>query len=184
MSYMNISDGKQTKLKNKMRRKFKKNGFTMVETLVAISIGVVVLTVVIFSISGFRNNKTLEKNVGQIKSLIEQARNQSVTAKNDLYYGIHVQTNGVVLYSVVASSSAYNANATDNISLALDSNSVIDNISIANAGSDILFKKITGEAVGTQYGSFRVKLLNPGNNPNSATSSIISVSPNGVISSQ
>ncbi|MEI6420493.1 MAG: hypothetical protein WCO30_02550 [bacterium] len=161
-------------------------GFTVMETVVAIAIGLLILGAIIFSIIGFQNKKTLEKNVGSAKVLLEQARAQSVSSKNDLYYGVHLQSDKLVLFSAVSTSSAYNPSATDNVTLILDSGSVsLDNINLADSGAELvfLFNKITGTAAGNNYGSFRLKLLK-NTASTTATSTIINVSSEGVISQQ
>jgi len=161
-----------------------KFGFTIIEAMVAIAIGLVILGVIIFSVIGFQNKKTLEKNVSSAKAVLEQARAQAVSSKNDLYYGVHLQSDKLVLFSAVATSSAYNPASTDNVALSLDSGSVgLDNINLIDGGSEILFSKITGSAIGGNYGNFRLKLLKNVFST-TATSTLINVSSDGVISQQ
>jgi prepilin-type N-terminal cleavage/methylation domain-containing protein len=145
-------------------------GFTLIETIVVISIISLLIGMSIFSLTSFKSNATLGKNVSKIKSLLEEARYESFSGKNDTTYGIKVLSTSTI--SFVGSSYASNTGSTV---YALDG-AVIENISLSGSSTEIVFKKNTGGA--DSAGTFKVRMLSD----NSART--IRVTSGGVISDE
>ncbi len=128
-------------------------GFTIIETLIALVIISLLSGIVSLSFSAFKNNATLEKNVADAKSILEEARSLSISDKADSTYSIHVQSNGLIRFN----GSTYSASSSLNVPLYFTS-ATIDSISLNGGGSDIIFQKITGAT--DTYGTFRIKMTN------------------------
>lgn len=147
-----------------------KNGFSLVETIVVVAIAAVISGIVLFSISSLRNTNSLKQNVTEARAFIEEARSLSISGKNNLAYGVQLQSDRIIMFAGTTS--------VQYKKLIFDTNSsTISNISLGGGGSVILFKKLTG---GTDnFGSFKIKM-----NSNQSSSSTINIASTGIISSQ
>jgi type II secretory pathway pseudopilin PulG len=155
-----------------MRNQKLLGGFTLIETLAAIAISVFLISITFYSFSSLRNNSSLQKDVSQAKSILEEARYSSISEKGDYSYGVHLQSDGLVSFR----GSVYNsADAQNNTQLFDDA--TIDNISLNGGGSEVIFSKITGST--NNFGTFRIKSLK---DPNKSTT--IRVIETGVISEE
>lgn len=141
--------------------------------MVSLLVVFMIFSVVIYSFASFKNNSSLQKNVAQVKSILEEARYESLSGKSDYTYGVKIQSDTLTLFR----GSSYNASSTQNKIYSFDPNSsTIDSISLHGGGSEILFKKITG---GTDnYGTFRIKMTS-----NNRTSTI-RVTETGIINEE
>ncbi|MEI7480069.1 MAG: type II secretion system protein [bacterium] len=152
------------------KNKKNKNGFTLIEIMIVIAIGVILATIVTFSFFAMKERGNINKNISQAKVLLEQAKVQSVSGLNDTNYGVHVQFDKLVLFS----GSTYFASSTDNVPLIFENNLFFATSSFAGGdGSNVVFKKITGAT--DNYGSLTIKTSN------SSTSAVIYISPAGAI---
>jgi len=148
------------------------DGFTMVETLAVITIGVLLISVVFYSFSSLRNNSSLQKNVSQAKAILESARYLSISEKSDYSYGVHLQSDRLITFR----GSVYISTSTTNSTQLFDG-ATLDNISLSGGGSDIIFNKITG---GTDtYGTFRIK-----SSKDFSQNKIIRIAGTGIISEE
>jgi Tfp pilus assembly protein FimT len=145
-------------------------GFTLAEVMVVIGIGVVLLSIVIFSLTSLRDTNSLQKNVIESIAFIEEARTLSISNKNDSVYGAQLQSDRIIMF-VGTTSTQYKT-------YIFDSNTTnISDISLNGGGSVILFKKTTG---GTDnFGSFKIKT-----NANSNSSTTIVITSTGVVGKQ
>lgn len=149
--------------------KFKK-GLTLIEIIVVIAIAVLLMAISFYSFSALRNNSSLQKNVVQAKAVLEEARSLSISEKSDTAYGVQIQSDRLILFR----GTTYNSADSQNKTLLLGANAVIENISLNGGGSAVVFKKITG---GTDNsGTFRIRMTNISN-----SSSTISIASTGII---
>ncbi len=149
-------------------------GFTMIEILVAILIGILITMSAFYAFSSLRNNDSLEKNVLQAKSILEEARSLSISEKSDSTYGVKILSDRLIRFR----GSTYNAADSQNVTYLFDdSGATIDTISLSDAGSEIGFSKITGTA--RSYGTFRIKLT-----ADSTKNATIRVTSTGIISQE
>ncbi len=126
-------------------------GFLLVELLVVISIFVFLLSIAFFSFSSLKNSQSIDKNIAEIKALIQEAKSMSVSGKDDSAYGIKILSNKIVVFKAV-----YSQSSQENIILAFRDISV-DTISILGGGDEILFSKNSG--IPNTTGSFRIVSL-------------------------
>jgi len=162
---------KNTNIKNRLKVHFL-SGFTMLETIIVIVIGAILLSVAFYSFSSLQNNSSIQKNVSQVKSLLEEARFSSVSEKSDYAYGLHLQSDRITSFRGLT----YNATDTENTIQLLDG-ATIDNISLNGGGSDVIFNKITGSS--DTFGTFRIKLIEDVNQ-----NTTIRISRTGIISEE
>lgn len=147
-------------------------GFTVMEFLIALSILAVLTTIVFTSMSAFRSGKALQTVSEKILSLLDEARGNTLSAKDSYAYGAHFESSIMVLFRGAAYSSSDPNNKTVDIDGAVE----ILNISLAGGGQEILFQKLTGKT--SQNGTITIRLKSD----NSKTKTIV-IETSGVASS-
>lgn len=121
----------------------KKRGYTAIEILLVIGIMGILVSIIGLSFSAFRNSNILFVETENIVSLISQARNDTLSSKNDTVYGVHVESNRVVLFE----GSTFSEPDPENIEISLDTSVMLTDI-VLNSGSDIVFKRLSGKTDG------------------------------------
>lgn len=129
-----------------------KKGFTVIEFLMALSVLVIFATIIFVSISSFRNNKALLIVSEDILSLIDEARANTLSAKDDYAYGVHFESEKIVLFR----GSIYSSSDQNNKTVDIDNAVEIYNISLAGGGQNVLFQRLTGKT--SQNGTIMIRL--------------------------
>ncbi|PLX26537.1 hypothetical protein C0583_06970 [Candidatus Parcubacteria bacterium] len=119
-----------------MKRVIKKNGFTYVEILLAVSIMAILLSISIPSYSAMHNRIAVKNDVYLISSALRNAQNDSLVSKYGLKHGLYFHADS---YSVFSGdwSSPYQKK-----DYQLSGGASI----ISGADSSIVFERLTGEA--------------------------------------
>lgn len=128
-------------------------GVTLLELIVVISVGAIITAVTIGAFSGIAPRKTLEKETSGVLSLLEQARNLTLSAKNASVYGVHFEATKAVLFT----GSIYSASATSNVVGLLSPLVQISPITLAGGGSEVVFNRLVGDT--TQSGTVKIYLV-------------------------
>lgn len=147
-------------------------GFTVMEFLIALSILAVLTTIVFTSMSAFRSSKALQTVSEEILSLLDEARGNTLSAKDSYAYGTHFESSIMVLFRGATYSSSDPNNKTVDIDGAVE----ISSISLAGGGQEVLFQKLTGKT--SQSGIITIRLKSD----NSKTKTIV-MEASGVASS-
>lgn len=71
------------------RKSFRRRGFTLMETLVIISVFAVMLTLVVPAVSGMKRGQALGQQVESLSSFLEQARVMAVGRNTFVWVGFH-----------------------------------------------------------------------------------------------
>ncbi|MBI2056457.1 MAG: type II secretion system protein [Candidatus Sungbacteria bacterium] len=124
-------------------------GFTLIELTVVIAIILLIAVVSLVSFTGSRNTRNLVNAGQQILSILQLAQSKSLAGEDNTTWGVHLDTAQIVLFK----GSSF-AGATTTTVYSLPSGIEIANISISGSSSDVVFKKITGEAL--QSGTFEL----------------------------
>ena len=119
----------------------KKRGYTAIEIVLVIGIMGILVTMVGLSFSAFRNSNILAVETEKVVSLIAQARNDTLSSKNDTVYGVRVESGRVVLFE----SDTFSEVDPDNIEISLDTSVALTDIVLNGGGSDIVFKRLSGK---------------------------------------
>ena len=96
----------------------------------------ILVSIIGLSFSAFRNSNILFVETENIVSLISQARNDTLSSKNDTVYGVHVESNRVVLFE----GSTFSEPDPENIEISLDTSVMLTDI-VLNSGKIILLCK-------------------------------------------
>lgn len=114
-------------------------GFTIIELLVAIGIGLMVSTVTVLAFQNFRDYFAFRAVVGDIQTSLIDARAATLAAKNDTVHGVHIESTKVVRFT----GGSYVAGATTNIEFPFLGR-VSASATLAGGGSDVVFTRLTG----------------------------------------
>lgn len=131
----------------------KKRGVTIIETLIVLLIIVVLVSIVGTSFSYIRDKQILNSETTKILSVLQDARTRTLSSVGDKQYGVHFETNQIILYS----GSVYDPLGATNEKTNL-SNVIVQDIVFSNGGNNILFKRLTGEA--QVFGTTTIALKN------------------------
>ena len=119
----------------------KLSGFTLVEIIVIITILAILTFISINVLKNFRDHEALTKSASLIVETLRQAKNLTLNSKDSYEYGVHFNTNDMVLFR----GSTYPIGSSTNITYDFNSSVVVSNTTLNGGGSDIIFKKLSGE---------------------------------------
>ena len=150
-------------------KNFYQKGITLWEILLAIAIVGILAVLVLPGFSKIRKIQILKSTTEDIVSVIGQARSQTLASLNSSAYGVHFETNRVILFT----GTSFSSGATSNQITNLISPATISSISLSNSGADLYFNRLSGlpSATGT------IMLTLP-----SVTSKTITISASGSVS--
>lgn len=118
-----------------------KKGFTLLEILIAMSILVIVTSIVIGPFSSFRNRSILNTEVENVVTLLNEARSKTLTSLADSAYGVHFETNRAVFFK----GDVFIESDPSNEEVVFNSIVQISNVSLNGGGSDVVFNRLTGK---------------------------------------
>lgn len=146
-----------------------RHGFTLLETIIVISILGVVLSMILPSLSSFRQKSILDTEVQEMTTLINKARLSSMSSKNDRQYGIHFEAGKIVLFE----GTTYTAGAPTNEEHSFNTALTLAPITINGGGAETIFQKITGGT--NQNSTTTLKVV-----ANTGASTTIVIFPSGI----
>ncbi len=132
-------------------------GFTIFEIMIVVVIMMIVVSIIWSSFSRLNKSQVLDKEIRDVASIINDARQRTLFSKNDSSYGIHFANNQVVLFR----GTTYSSSDTSNEIKSLNSLVTISNISITGGGSDIIFNRLTGAVTNSGVITFTLN-ISPG----------------------
>jgi prepilin-type N-terminal cleavage/methylation domain-containing protein len=148
----------------------KNKAFTLVEIIVVVSI-LSIMTGTIFAVfNSFDQEKALSMETSNIISILERARNLTLFSKDAYQYGVHFSSTTITLFK----GGSYSASDQNNIITELHSKVFVSSINLNGGGSDVIFKKLSGET--NQNGSITL-----GNSIDNSQISTINISNTGLI---
>ena len=121
-----------------------RRGITLVEILVAIAIIIVLISITLPQFSKMKENQVLKNTVSDVVSVLQMAQSKSLASVNSSEYGVHFQSDKMVIFT----GKTYSQNATDNNVINIVSPSSISNVTFAGnstTSGDIYFARLTGD---------------------------------------
>lgn len=144
--------------------------FGIVEMIVVIAIISIVAAISLQSFISANKAQALEKDAETVKAVFERARSLTLSSYDRQQYGVHIQTDRVVLFNGVA----YDPSASTNITEKLSSMTAISSFSIQGGGSNVIFKKLTGKT--DNYGTLSISLIS-----DPAKVNVITINATGIV---
>ena len=117
-----------------------KKGFSILEVLIVIAVLVVIVVIVVSAFSRFNNNQSLNGAVGEITAVLNEARANTLASYDNIVYGVHFQSDKVVLFK----GQNFSSSDPNNEDTVLSSKISISNISLSGGSNDVVFKRLTG----------------------------------------
>jgi prepilin-type N-terminal cleavage/methylation domain-containing protein len=118
---------------------FRTRGFTFVEILVVLAVLLIIAT---FSIIAFRSlyeGSGERTAVVEITDALREARNNSISSKNDTVYGVRIASTSVTRFV----GNTYSAGNASNTLYMFEAGAMATG-TLVNAGTDIVFARLTG----------------------------------------
>ena len=120
-----------------------KKGFTVIEILIVISVlGLLSLITLGFFVD-YRRSQGTTQDVELISSLLYKARSDAVSSNGSSDYGVHFASSTATTFK----GTTYNALDVNNQTFSLTSGNFLSIISLTSGGRDVVFNKLTGEAI-------------------------------------
>jgi len=140
-----------------LQEKNKKNGFTLFELLLVISLIVIIFSVTISVGRTFSSNVDLENTVKGISSKIKLAKSQSISALDGIHYSVRVKPSKIVIFK----GSTFTEGLSTNSEYVFSDNIKISSHSLGG-GDDIVFSRLTG--LTNNSGTITVQVINDPSN--------------------
>ncbi len=150
---------------------FYKKGFSAIEILIVVAILGIILAVVSFSFSGLKNSQALKNAVGDVVSSVDKARSMAFASVSSSEYGVHFQSNKIVIFT----GTTYNSTSSTNETINIISPATISNVTLAGVSGtsgNLFFNKLTG--VPSKIGTVTITVA--------SSSKVITISATGGIS--
>jgi prepilin-type N-terminal cleavage/methylation domain-containing protein len=116
-----------------------KKGFTLLETLISLSILAILLTIALWYFKGATGTEALKKDRQGLVAILEEARSLSLSSKEADVYGVRVEASQATLFK----GDVYNTTA-DNKIHQFNSAVQASSYSLNGGGRDIVFSRLTG----------------------------------------
>jgi type II secretory pathway pseudopilin PulG len=148
-------------------------GFTLIETIVAIGVLVLLAVVIISGFVSLRGNTALESTGENIVALLSEARSKTLASEESSQYGVHFEANRAVFFK----GASFMEGQPDNDEFLISSLVEISDINLDGGGPDVIFKKLTGKT--DNYGTITLALK-----ANPAKTKDIVIQATGIISNE
>ena len=145
-------------------------GFTLIEILIAVGIMALLFGLSAQPLLTFYRNIRFQGAVENVLTMLDEARKSTLSSYNSSQYGVHFETNRVVLFRGATFTEPNPENEEYNFSDIIE----ISTISLAGGVDDVIFERISGETSAT--GTIEVSLL-----AGSTTSKLITVHGSGLV---
>lgn len=121
---------------------------TIIEVLVVVAVLGIIFSIVIPQFSKMRENQVLKSGVVDVLSSINKARSQTLASLSSSEYGVHFQTDKVIIFKGTAFSDSDMSNETINLTAPAN----ISNVTINGASGvsgNIYFNRLSGTSSNT-----------------------------------
>lgn len=131
-------------------------GFSLLEFVGMFAIILVITAIVVGGVLGFKRGSELTLAREHALSQLREAKARTLASRDNAAWGTHFEINRVTLFR-----KSYSADASENETTVLPASVEISAIALAGGGSDVIFKRLTGET--DQTGAITLRLKdNPG----------------------
>lgn len=128
-------------------------GFSLLEFIGMFAIVLVITAVVIGGFLGFKRGSELTLAKEHALSQLREAKTRTLASRDNAAWGAHFEIDRVILFK-----ETYSASTPTNETIVMPSSVEINTIALAGGGSDVMFKRLTGET--NQIGTITLRLKN------------------------
>lgn len=132
-----------------------KQGFTIIETIIAIALLSILTVLATNSLSSFRASNSLFQSADTVVGTLKDARSRTLASRNNTQYGVffNQNQNQISLFT----GNYYNASALTNETTTLSGQVEISLISLTNATTALSFARLSGDPSATGTIVLRIK---------------------------
>ena len=120
----------------------KTKGFTLLEMLIVLGVVAIISAMAITSLGRFRKNAALDAAHQDIITALHEARELTLSSKNATVYGVHFETDRATRFT----GTVFATGTPSNVVYLFDPQVRMVNLVFTGGGSDIIFRRLTGEA--------------------------------------
>lgn len=139
-----------------------KKGFSLTEIVIVIAIISMLAALSVVSYSNLNSEQAVQKDAALVLSILNQARSETLSSRNNLQYGVHLASDAVTLFV----GDNYSSSTSTNLVYSLNK-AVALSVSLSGGGSDVVFKRLTGET--DQSGTVTIALKSSATSTKSLT---------------
>lgn len=126
-------------------------GFSLLETLIVVGLMVFIISINLDSFSNIKSKNLLKKTVSSSEKFLNEAKVMTISSFEDSNYGVHFDEDRMVLFK----GNIFNSEDSENKEIFFDTG-VFCTLNLEGGGSDVIFKKLTGET--DYYGTITFSL--------------------------
>jgi len=152
---------------NKMKNFYIK-GITVVEIVVVLAIIILLVAIVLPQFSKTRENQVLKNAVADIMSALNKASSQTLSSVNSSEYGVHFQSDKVIIFT----GTSFSEGVGDNEMINIIAPATISDISLTGGAYDIYFNRLSGTP--SKIGTVTIT--------SGSSSSVITIGATGIVS--
>lgn len=123
-----------------MKKNYFNKGINLIEVLIVVAIIGILIAVIIPQFGSFKILQSLQNSTIDVYSAINKARTDTIASVDSKQYGVHFETNQVIIFE----GTSYSAGAGSNVINIISSPTSISGISLSGGGSDMYFSRIYG----------------------------------------
>ena len=118
-------------------------GITVVEILVVIAIMSIILRIVLPQFSKSKENQVLKNGAEDVVAVLDKARSQTLASFNSSEYGVHFQSDKVIIFK----GKVFSSGASDNENISIVTPATISNVTLGGVSGttgDMYFNRLYG----------------------------------------
>ena len=145
-----------------------KKGYTVLEILIVLAVLSLLISIFLPSFQRIRSNSVLKSTASNIFSALDKARSQGLSSVNSSEYGVHFETQKIVIFK----GTVFSPSDINNEEIPITMPAYISLISLTGGAVDLYFDRLSGAP--NKTGTVTVSV--------SSSSKIITISATGAVS--
>ncbi|MFA6257663.1 MAG: prepilin-type N-terminal cleavage/methylation domain-containing protein [Candidatus Paceibacterota bacterium] len=117
-----------------------RQGISVIEMLIVITVLGIIFSIVIPQFSKSREMQVLRSGVADILSSMDKARGETLSSFNSSSYGVHFQSDKIIIFK----GTVFSALDVNNETINIVTPASISNIALVGGGSDFYFNRLSG----------------------------------------